>query len=70
MTNCTVRWHILGLFSVANEKARYEAKTNKKGRYFVDGLVWYATGKWLVTVELDGYVPGVKRLQRHFVTDL
>jgi Flp pilus assembly protein TadD len=43
--------------NTANEKARYETKTNKKGRYFLDGLLWYNTGKWLITVELEGYVP-------------
>jgi tetratricopeptide (TPR) repeat protein len=43
--------------NTANETSRFETKTNKKGRFFLDNLLYSNTGRWLVTVEMDGYVP-------------
>ncbi len=42
--------------NTANETARVTTKTNKKGRFFVDNLLYYNTGRWLVVAELEGWV--------------
>ena len=42
--------------NTGNETARVTTTTNKKGRFFVDNLMYYATGRWLVVAELEGYV--------------
>ena len=42
----------------SNPTLKYSGKTNKKGRYFIQGLF---TGKendpWKITIEAEGYVP-------------
>jgi Flp pilus assembly protein TadD len=45
--------------NTANDKAVYETTTNKKGRFYLDNLLYYQNqeGRWLVSVELPGYVP-------------
>lgn len=44
--------------NTASDRAVYETRTNKKGRFYIDNLLYYQNqeGRWLVTVELDGYV--------------
>jgi tetratricopeptide (TPR) repeat protein len=44
--------------NTAREDVVYDTVTNKKGRYYIDNLLYYQNqdGRWLVTVELEGYV--------------
>ncbi len=44
--------------NTASDQAVYETSTNKKGRYYVDNLLYYQNqeGRWLVSAELPGYV--------------
>lgn len=42
--------------NTAAEGGRYEATTNKKGRFYIDNLMYQNTGRWIVTPELEGYV--------------
>lgn len=45
--------------NTASDQAVYEVSTNKKGRFYIDNLLYYQNqeGRWLVTVEF----PGVRR---------
>jgi len=42
--------------NTASDKAVYATKTNKKGRFVLDGLLYYETGRWIMTAELEGWV--------------
>ena len=44
--------------NTASDQAVYEMSTNKKGRYYIDNLLYYQNkeGRWLVSAELPGYV--------------
>ena len=44
--------------NTASDQAVYETSTNKKGRFYIDNLLYYQNqeGRWLVTVEFPGYV--------------
>jgi len=44
--------------NTASDQAVYEVSTNKKGRFYIDNLLYYQNqeGRWLVTVEFPGYV--------------
>jgi tetratricopeptide (TPR) repeat protein len=44
--------------NTASDQAVYEVSTNKKGRFYLDNLLYYQNqeGRWLVTVEFPGYV--------------
>ncbi len=42
--------------NTADPETPYVMKTNKKGRYFRDGLLFFETGRWVATAKLDGYV--------------
>ncbi len=49
---------VLTFVNAADAKATYDATTDKKGRYFVDGLLYVAPGiTWKVSVKAAGFVP-------------
>lgn len=56
--------------NTANETAVYTVKTNKKGRYIVDSLLYYATGDWKVSVSVPGYVPTYRTIESRSQTAL
>lgn len=49
-------------FKNTNYDSTYKAKTNKKGRYYIQGLLWDRNGMWHITVEADGFVPTLMKV--------
>jgi len=47
---------VLVFQNTGNETSRFETTTNKKGRFYIDNLLYNNVGRWLVTAQLDGYV--------------
>ena len=56
--------------STVRDSASYTTKTNKKGRYFLDGLVYYNEGRWKVTVAHESLVPVWVRIESRTQTAL
>jgi Flp pilus assembly protein TadD len=48
---------VITFVNAADENSKYEAKTDKKGKYFAAGLLYTPPGEWKVSVRADGFVP-------------
>jgi tetratricopeptide (TPR) repeat protein len=45
------------LINLTNSALEFDAKTNRKGRYFIPNLLYNEPGEWNVTIEAEGYTP-------------
>lgn len=62
---------VVTLVNAGNAKASYEAKTDKKGRYFASGLMYVPPGYvWNVSVKKTGYVPSRIKVQSSTQSEL
>jgi len=62
---------VVKFVNAGDAKAAYEVTTDKKGRYFVDGLLYVAPGiTWKVSVKAEGYVPSKIKVESRTQTQI
>jgi len=48
---------VITFINRTNSALEFNAKTNKKGRYFIPNLLYNEPGEWDVTLEAEGHIP-------------
>lgn len=54
---------VITFVNPVDEKSRYEAKSDKKGKFFVAGLLFSPPGNWKVSVKAPGLAPSSMKVE-------